>query len=76
MWTIKNRARYNRDHLRSPSDVTEEEWAVIAPPRYPAFRYVRRTSTLRAKLPYGLKPRPTYRYLSQPWPYQPGPHQR
>ena len=31
MWTAKNRARYNRDPLRYPSDVTEEEWAVIAP---------------------------------------------
>jgi hypothetical protein len=27
MWTSKNRARYKRDHLRYPSDVTDEEWA-------------------------------------------------
>ena len=38
MWTIKNRARYNRDQLRYPSDVTEEEWAVIAPLIPPARR--------------------------------------
>jgi transposase len=31
MWTIQNRARYNRDELRYPSDVTEEEWTQIAP---------------------------------------------
>lgn len=31
MWTVENRGRYNRDQLRSPSDVTEEEWAEIAP---------------------------------------------
>jgi transposase len=31
MWTVENRGRYNRDHLRYPSDVTEEEWAEIAP---------------------------------------------
>jgi transposase len=31
MWTIENRARYNRDKLRYPSDVTDEEWASIAP---------------------------------------------
>jgi transposase len=31
MWTVKNRARYNRHTLRYPSDVTEEEGAVIAP---------------------------------------------
>jgi hypothetical protein len=29
MWTIENRARYNRDKLRYPSDVTDEEWALI-----------------------------------------------
>ena len=31
MWTTKNRAKYNRDHLRYPSDVTDAEWALIAP---------------------------------------------
>jgi transposase len=38
MWTTKNRAHYNRDHLRYPSDVTEEEWAEIAPLIPPARR--------------------------------------
>src|SRR5258707_7704567 len=38
MWTAKNRARYNRDTLRYPSDVTEEEWAAIAPLIPPARR--------------------------------------
>lgn len=31
MWTVANRARYDRDHLRYPSDLTDEEWALIAP---------------------------------------------
>jgi transposase len=31
MWTLGNRGRYKRDHLRYPSDVTEEEWAEIVP---------------------------------------------
>ena len=31
MWTIENRPRYNRDRLRYPSDVTDEEWARIEP---------------------------------------------
>jgi transposase len=31
MWTTENRARYNRDKLRYPSDVTDEEWALIEP---------------------------------------------
>jgi transposase len=31
LWTDKNRAKYNRDHLRYPSDLTDEEWAYIEP---------------------------------------------
>jgi transposase len=38
MWTEKNRPRYNRDHLRYPSDVTDEEWAHIEPHIPPAKR--------------------------------------
>src|SRR5450631_778313 len=38
MWTSKNRARYKRDHLRYPSDVTDEEWAHIGPLIPPAKR--------------------------------------
>lgn len=31
MWTVENRARYDRDRLRYPSDLTDEEWALIEP---------------------------------------------
>jgi transposase len=31
MWTAENRPRYNRDKLRYPSDLTDEEWARIEP---------------------------------------------
>ena len=31
MWTLENRPKYNRDHLRYPSDLTDEEWAYVAP---------------------------------------------
>ena len=31
MWTDENRSRYNRDKLRYPSDLTDEEWAHIEP---------------------------------------------
>ena len=31
MWTKENRARYDRSKLRYPSDLTDEEWAVIGP---------------------------------------------
>jgi transposase len=31
MWTEENRARYDRSKLRYPSDLTDEEWAHVAP---------------------------------------------
>jgi len=31
MWTAENRPRYNRDKLRYPSDLTDEEWALVGP---------------------------------------------
>ncbi len=31
MWTTENRIRYDRSKLRYPSDLTDEEWAVIGP---------------------------------------------
>src|ERR1700690_1120281 len=29
MWTKKTRPNYNRDHLRYPSDLTDEEWVFV-----------------------------------------------
>ena len=31
MWTDENRGRYDRSKLRYPSDLTDEEWALIGP---------------------------------------------
>ena len=31
MWTHANRAKYNRDHLRYPSDLTDDEWTLVEP---------------------------------------------
>jgi len=31
MWTTENRSRYDRSKLRYPSDLSDEEWAVIKP---------------------------------------------
>jgi len=31
MWTNENRGRYDRSRLRYPSDLTDEEWALVAP---------------------------------------------
>ncbi len=36
--TQENRARYDRSKLRHPSDLTDEEWALIAPLIPPAKR--------------------------------------
>jgi transposase len=44
MWSVENRRRYNRDQLRYPSDVTEEEWAEVAPLMPPARRGGRQRS--------------------------------
>jgi len=38
MWTNENRARYKRDRLRYPGDVTGEEWAHVEPLIPPAKR--------------------------------------
>ena len=38
MWTDKNRAKYDRDHLRYPSDLTDDEWACVEPLIPPAKR--------------------------------------
>jgi transposase len=31
MWTAKNRGRYDRSKLRYPSDLTDDEWALVEP---------------------------------------------
>jgi transposase len=38
MWTSENRGRYDRGGLRYPSDVTDAEWALVAPLIPPARR--------------------------------------
>jgi transposase len=38
MWTQENRGRYDRSKLRYPSDLTDEEWALIGPLIPPAKR--------------------------------------
>ena len=42
MWTAENRQRYNRDKLRYPSDLTDEEWSWIERLIPPAKRGGRR----------------------------------
>ena len=38
MWTKENRGRYDRSRLRYPSDLTDEEWALVGPLIPPAKR--------------------------------------
>ena len=38
MWTTENRGRYDRSKLRYPSDLTDDEWALVAPLIPPAKR--------------------------------------
>jgi transposase len=38
MWTTENRKRYDRSQLRYPSDLTDAEWAYVAPLIPPAKR--------------------------------------
>jgi len=38
MWRNENRGRYDRDRLRYPSDLTDEEWAQVEPLIPPARR--------------------------------------
>jgi transposase len=45
MWTDENRQKYNRDQLRYPSDLTDDEWAVIKPLIPPARRGGRARAT-------------------------------
>jgi len=38
MWTKENRGRYDRSKLRYPSDLTDDEWALVKPLIPPAKR--------------------------------------
>lgn len=49
MWTAENRPRYDRNSNRYPSDVVDEEWALVEP-HLPAQRRVDRREVLNAML--------------------------
>ena len=54
MWTTKNRARYERSHLRYPSDLTDEEWALLEPQIPPAKRGGRRREVEEREIVNGI----------------------
>src|SRR5580700_5626148 len=57
MWTHENRPKYNRDHLRYPSDLTDDEWAYVEPLIPPAKRDAARPQPTRQPeaVPTGLE---------------------
>ncbi len=46
MWTAADRDRYRRDGLRYPSDLTDAEWALVAPLIRPGKRGGRKRSVV------------------------------
>ena len=72
MWTLENRAKYNRDHLRYPSDLTDDEWAYVEPliPRAKPGGGKRRTDMRAAMngVMYILSTGCQWRYLPKDFP--------
>ena len=54
MWTAENRTRYDRSRLRYPSDLTDEEWLLIAPRIPPAKRGGNKRTVMLRKVVDGL----------------------
>ena len=54
MWTSKNRRRYDRSRLRYPSDLTDEEWALVEPLIPPAKRGGNRRHVVLREVVHGL----------------------
>ena len=54
MWTVDNRGRYNRDKLRYPSDLTDEEWSLIEPLIPPAKRGGRKRGVVVREVVNGI----------------------
>ena len=85
MWTTENRPRYNRDKLRYPSDLTDEEWGLehLIPPAKRGGRrreiderevvngllYVLSTGCQWRYIPRDLPPRSTLFDYFQRWEY-------
>ena len=54
MWTTENRPRYNRDMLRYPSDLTDEEWTLVKSLIPPAKRGGRRRTVVVREVVNGV----------------------
>lgn len=78
MWTAENRPTYERTGLRYPSDLTDEEWAIVEPLLPPERRvsrrevlngilYVLTTGCQWRMLPKDFPPRSTVHYYFVDW---------
>ena len=54
MRAVENRARYDRNRLRCPSDLTDAEWALVAPLIPPAKRGGNKRTVNMRKVVNGL----------------------
>ena len=54
MWTSENRPKYNRDKLRYPSDLTDDEWSHVEPLIPPAKHGGRKRSVEPREIVNGL----------------------
>jgi hypothetical protein len=54
MWTNENRSRYDRSKLRYPSDVTDQEWALIAALTPPAKQGGNKRTVVEREIVNGL----------------------
>jgi transposase len=54
VFTPENRGRYDRSNLRYPSDLTDEEWALVAPLIPPAKRGGNKRTSVERELVNGL----------------------
>jgi len=61
MWTNENRIANDRSKLRYPSDLTDEEWALIAPEIPPAKRGGGKRTVDMREVVNGLIVRPDHR---------------
>jgi transposase len=71
MWTNMNRGKNNRDHLRHPSDLTDDEWALVEPFIPPAKSGGRKRRDMRAVMNgvmYILSTGYPWRYLPKDFP--------
>jgi transposase len=73
MWTDQNRARYDRRCLRSPSDLTDEEWTLVEPGTVDVravvdgLRYVLSTGCQWRAIPRDRPPRSTINHYFCRW---------